>query len=98
MGEKAPGSGEGGKEMWWCEECNISITLVLACRKKKKWLEASDKEKQFFFFSFREALFRSIDYFYFFLLIKEWGVSAMVSDPYSLKSCDGRSLRDLFLL
>lgn len=50
MGEKAPGSGEEGKEMWWCEECNISITLVLACRKKKKWLEASDKEKQFFFF------------------------------------------------
>lgn len=47
---------------------------------KKNWLDVSDKEKQCFF-SFKEGLFSSLLYFYFSLLIKEQGVSAMVSAP-----------------
>lgn len=50
---------------------------------KKKMIRGI-RQRKTFFFPFKEALFRSIDYFYFFLLIKEQGVSAVVSNPYSM--------------
>ena len=82
MGEKAPGSGGRGGETHDVVRSAVSALFWFKQHvAKKKMIRGIRQRKIFFFFSFKEALFRSIDYFYFFLLIKEQGVSAVVSDP-----------------